>query len=245
MTPTVTIEPASPPALVVDLFADVPDVMVCVKDAGGVYVAANRAFARRARRRRVGDVVGRRATDLFAADLAASYEAQDRAVLRTGLAVRNHLEVIADAGQPGRGRWYLTTKVASGTAEHGAVVIAVSVDAGLGDRGDDATGLRAAIELAHERCHERLTVGDLAATAGMSSDRLERAMRRTLASSPKQYLLRLRAERAARLLATTSDPIAHVAASCGYFDQSQMTRQFRAHIGMTPRRYREAATGTR
>ena len=83
-------------------------------------------------------------------------------------------------------------------------------------------------------------VDELAHAAHMSTARLERAMRRALAISPKQYILRIRAERAAVLLATTRRPIAQISAECGYYDQSQMTRQFRAHIGVTPKAYRQA-----
>ncbi len=216
--------------------------MVCVKDADGVYVGVNRAFVRRTRRRHASDVLGRQAADLFPLALAASYDAQDRALLATGQAVRNQLELIADADDPGDGRWYLTTKVRHDRADRSPVVVATSVDAQLGDRAGAATGLRAAIEMVHDRWDEGLRVDDLAAAAGMSTDRLERAMRRALAISPKQYILRMRAERAAALLATTPLPIAQVAAECGYYDQSQMTRQFRAHIGVTPSSYRHALT---
>jgi AraC-like DNA-binding protein len=222
--------------LLLDVFADVPHVMVCVKDATGRYVGANTAFVRRARRRRTTDVLGRRAVDLFPADLAASYEAQDRALLHTGREIRNHLELIED--HTGRRRWYLTTKVRR-TIDDGPVVVVVSVEAQLG--GDEASGLWAAVELAHDGATGTLRVSDLADAAGMSTDRLERAMRRVLGVSPKQYVLRLRAERAADLLATTDLPIVRIAADCGYYDQSQLTRQFRDHVGMAPSDYRATA----
>jgi AraC-like DNA-binding protein len=225
-----------PTDLLLDVFADVPHVMVCVKDAAGRYVAANTAFVRRARRRRTADVLGRRAVDLFPVDLAASYEAQDRSLLHTGREIRNHLELIED--HTGRRRWYLTSKVRRMLAD-GPVVVVVSVEAQLD--GDEASGLRAAVELAHDRATDALLVGDLAAAAAMSTDRLERAMRRALGVSPKQYVLRLRAERAADLLATTDLPIVRIAAECGYYDQSQLTRQFRDHVGMSPSDYRATA----
>ncbi len=137
--------------LLLDLFDSVPHVMVCVKDRSGEYVGANQAFARRARRRRTAEVIGRRAADLFPAELAASYEAQDRVLLATGQAVRNQLEVIADGlgEQTGSARWYLTSKILHLDEARGPVIVAVSVDARLGDRSGVATGLRAAIELAH------------------------------------------------------------------------------------------------
>ncbi|HSP28609.1 MAG TPA: PAS domain-containing protein, partial [Ilumatobacteraceae bacterium] len=57
--------------LLVDLLGVVPHVMLCVKAADGRYVSANESFIRRARRRRLDEVVGRRAQDLFPSDLAA------------------------------------------------------------------------------------------------------------------------------------------------------------------------------
>ncbi len=244
-TPPITMQ--TPITLLLDVFDAIPHVMVCVKDESGRYVGANQAFARRARRRRVSDVVGKRAADLFPAELAASYEAQDRALLTTGQAVRNQLEVIADAMEEkiGDSRWYLTSKTLSHAGSHGTVVIAVSVDAQLGERTRVATGLRAAIELAHASFDRPLRVAELASAAGMSADRLERAMRRVLGISPKQYVIRIRAEHAATLLATTDRSIAEIAAQCGYYDQSQLTRQFRDHIGLTPRDYRGTTTEPR
>lgn len=230
-----------PTRLLLDLFATVPHVMVSVKAGSGRYVGVNEAFVRRARRRHTADVLGRRAGDLFPAALAASYDAQDHALRTTGQAVRNHLELIADADGGGESRWYLTSKILSSSAAHGTVVVATSVDAQLGDRSSTATGLRAAIEIAHERFRDGLTATDMAAAADMSTDRLERAMRRVLGISPKQYVLRIRAEHAATLLATTDETIARIAADSGYFDQSQLTRQFRAHVGQTPNRYRTRA----
>ena len=75
--------------------------MVSVKDTRGTYVGVNRAFVRRAGRRRHSDVIGRRA--------ATSSPRSGRLVRgagpcadRHGQAVRNHLEIIADSQRPGR-----------------------------------------------------------------------------------------------------------------------------------------------
>ena len=181
-------------------------------------------------------ISGRR--DRQAVDLAASYDAQDRAVRTTGRPVRNQLEVIDD-GRSQSG-WFLTTKVLDRPSADDALVV-VSVPAPLGRAAAGAAGLRAAIELARDRFAEPLRVDDLAHAASMTVDQLERAMRRTLGTSPKQYLVRVRVEQAALLLASTFVPIADVAARCGYYDQSQLTRQFRAHVGVTPGAYRGEA----
>jgi AraC-like DNA-binding protein len=217
------------------LFDTVPHVMVCIKDQRGCYLAANEAFGQRTRFRHPRDLVGKRATDLFPHDLALSYEAQDRSLMATGLPVRNQLELISD--RAGRADWFVTTKVLSTDANNAPNVVAVSVPAQLSGRGGD--GLRAAIELAAEDESGQLRVGNLATAADMSADQLERAMRRALGLSPKQHLLRLRADRAAALLATTDEPIIDISARCGYYDQSQFTRQFVQHLGLTPGTYRQ------
>jgi AraC-like DNA-binding protein len=227
----------APQQLVFELFATVPHVMVCIKDHHGRYVQANEAFVQRTRCRHPRDVVGRRATDLFPRDLALSYEAQDRSLLATERAVRNQLELISD--RVGRSEWFVTTKVLNRHDNHAPSVVAVSVPAQLSGRGGD--GLRAAIELAANDESGQLRVSELSAAAQMSADQLERAMRRALGLSPKQHLLRLRADRAATLLATTDEAIIDISARCGYYDQSQLTRQFTQLLGLTPGAYRQLA----
>ena len=223
-----------------ELFAALPHTMFCVKNPAGRYVAANDAFVRRAGRARLAHVLEHTAADLFPPELAASYDAQDRAVLATGQPVRNQVEVIADGhGQTG---WYLTTKVLDRDPHGDALgIVVMSVPALLGRGTQGGPGLRAAVELARARFAEPLHVDDLARAGAMTVDQLERVMRRTLGTSPKQYLVRVRVEQAALLLSTTSLPIADVAARCGYYDQSQLTRQFRAHVGVTPGTYRSSA----
>ena len=76
------------------IFERLPHVLYCEKDTNGAYIWANQAFASRCSVRGAAEVLGRRAVDLFAADLAASYDAQDQVVLSTGRSVVNHLEVI-------------------------------------------------------------------------------------------------------------------------------------------------------
>ena len=44
---------------------------------------------------------------------------------------------------------------------------------------------------------------------------------------------------ASRALVYTNRPLADVALSCGFVDQSHFTREFRRHFGRTPREYRE------
>lgn len=232
--------------LLLSVFETVPHVMVCVKDQSGRYVAANEAFVHRTNRKHQADVLGRRATDLFPADLAASYEAQDSSVFHTGKSVRNQLEIITDrAGHPG---WFLTSKQlvpANQTGPDAPEIVVVSVPAALSrSAAGEADGLRAAVELVYRKVTEPLTVSDMATAAGMSFDGIERAVRRVLGTSPKQFILRARAEYAAGLLTTSQATLVQVAAASGYYDQAQFTRQFKAVTGVTPGAYRNLGVAT-
>ncbi len=221
-----------------DLFAGLPNVMFCRKKATGEYLAANAAFIQRVGRRREADIVGRTVHDLFAEDLAASYEAQDRALLNTGRSVHGQLEIISD-GQ-GNQRWFLTNKVLE-TTDHGQTILVVSVEAALHHRGvgsDPGSGLRAVLEYAGRTFAESPRIEDLAEAGGFSPTQLERRMRRVLGLSPKQYLQRVRIEHGAMLLATSDLSIADIAVRCGFYDQSQFTRMFHTAIGLTPAVYR-------
>ncbi len=215
--------------------------MFCLKDASGTYLTANDAFVRRTGKRSLRHVVGCRAGDLFPTVLAASYEAQDRAVFTSGQPVRFQLETISDAD--GTEAWYLTNKVLVDGPDRGSAVLAViSVEAQLPKRtSPTGSGLRAAID--HSRVHfnEPLRIEELARLATMSLAQFERAMRKALGVTPKQFVQRLRSDHAATLLATTEASIAEVASACGYYDQSQFTRLFRSATGLTPGSYRASA----
>ncbi|WP_329295754.1 helix-turn-helix domain-containing protein [Streptomyces sp. NBC_01455] len=100
---------------------------------------------------------------------------------------------------------------------------------GLSDR-----QLSAVRDLMHDRIAEPLPVADLASAASLSSSQFTRQFRASTGHSPHQYLLRLRLERAGRLLRTGSAPIGQVALECGFSHQEHLTRVMRNRLGTTP-----------
>ena len=223
---------------VTDVLATTPHVMFCVKSSDGRYLSANQAFADRAGVDGPGNVVGRRARELFPIELAEQYERQDDEVLRTGRMLTNELEVIT---RPDRSfGWFLTSK-SRWTDDDGVPVGVVSVSIDLRTPADAAAPhaqLAAAVDVARQRYAEQLLVSDLAAAADMTVAQLERTARRVLGLTPKQLIMRFRVERALHLLVTTSDPIADVAHASGYYDQSAFGRHFRRVAGTSPSAYR-------
>jgi AraC family transcriptional regulator len=93
-----------------------------------------------------------------------------------------------------------------------------------------------------DRLHDDLaaspSLDDLAALAGVHPGHLTRAFRRHFGRSIGAYLRKLRLDWAAGRLAASNDPLAGIAISAGFADQSHFTRTFRATFGCTPAIYR-------
>ncbi len=228
--------------LVVDLIGSSPNVLLFVKRPDGRYLEVNDTFVRRMRCADRSDLIGKTVDDFFPPDLAAAYRAEDQALLKSGRPRKNQLEVITDVD--GRREWFLSTRVLHRHDGEDDVIVAVSTQTGLGSRGGAlGEALRAALDVAARDDPQRVRVSDLADAAGLSTDQLERAMRRVLGVSPKQHLMALRLDRAVTLLATTDDSLSDVAAACHYYDQSQFTKYFKDAFGVTPRQFRVGAVG--
>ena len=222
---------------VVALFRALPHVLFCVKRPDGSYQHANRAFALRCGKKHESEVVGSRAVDLFPVELARSYEAQDRAVLTTGRPVSNQLELISR--HDGNLGWFLTSKSPIAGPEGITAVMVISLDLNAASTSGDALGnLAAVVDRVRAEPEKRWRVSELAILSGLGVRQLERRMQRILGVGAKEFLQMTRVDYAARLLTSTSLPLGVVADQCGYYDQSQFSREFRMQTGVAPGKYR-------
>jgi PAS domain S-box-containing protein len=223
-----------------ELVEELVDTIFCMKSREGRYLAVNRAFVRRTGRRSKRDVLGKRASDLFAAPMAERYEAQDRQVFESGKPLRDELELIRR--EDGSLGWYLTTKLpVEELGENGVRTGLVSISRDLRSPDSDGPTFESVQDVVdHVRANlaEPLRVADLAAAAGCSPSVLDRRMKRVFGVSATQYVLRIRVERAAELLTTTEQSVADVAAAAGFYDQADLTRRFASLTGDTPAQYR-------
>ena len=221
------------------LFDALVDVIFCIKGADQRYVAVNTAFVKRTGRRSKREVVGNRALDLFPRELAEGYEAQDARIFTTGEALRDELELIGQSD--GTRRWYLTTKLPVVDRKTGAVTSLVSVSRDLrvaSDEGIELESLSRVVDLVNRQFGSVLRVADLAAAAGCSPGQLERRMKRVFGLTATQYVLRVRVDHAADLLAHSEVALAEVATRCGFYDQADLTRKFARLTNTTPAQFR-------
>ena len=101
--------------------------------------------------------------------------------------------------------------------------------------------LGSAIELLQDRYHEALTIAEIAAAVGVHPIHLARTFRRHLRCTPGEFARFRRLEQAASLLVRTAQPLAEVALSSGFADQSHFTRVFARYFGLPPGKYRALA----
>jgi AraC family transcriptional regulator len=78
----------------------------------------------------------------------------------------------------------------------------------------------------------------LAAAAGLSPGHFAKAFKRAVGVPPHRWLLRQRVSRAQEMLLKTDEPLTAIALSCGFADQSHLTRVFTKAVGIAPAAWR-------
>ena len=104
--------------------------------------------------------------------------------------------------------------------------------------GLSAAKLRRVTEFIAENYSRDLKLAELAQVAGMSNFHFAREFKRSTGTTPHQYLIQFRVERAKALLAKDELPLIEVGLRSGFSHQSHFTRLFRRITGTTPHSYR-------
>src|SRR6185295_1915926 len=104
--------------------------------------------------------------------------------------------------------------------------------------GLSAQKLKQVIAFVEENYSNDVRLAELANAAGMSSFHFAREFKRTTGTTPHQYLIKFRVERAKTLLAERELPLIEVGLQSGFSHQSHFTRLFHRLTGTTPQSYR-------
>ena len=104
--------------------------------------------------------------------------------------------------------------------------------------GLSAQKLRQVMAFVGENYSNDIPLSQLANAAGMSSFHFAREFKRTTGTTPHQYLIKFRVERAKALLAEGEMPLIEVGLQSGFSHQSHFTRLFHRLTGTTPQSYR-------
>ena len=98
--------------------------------------------------------------------------------------------------------------------------------------------LRDVKTLIAESYESDLSLANLAQVAGMSTFHFAREFKRTTGTTPHQYLIKFRVERAKAMLSGSEIPLIEISSRSGFSHQSHFTRLFRRLTGTTPHSYR-------
>lgn len=104
--------------------------------------------------------------------------------------------------------------------------------------GTDDPRLLSIIAAMEEATEEPLSAAELAAVGGLSPRQMERLFRERLAHRPMGYYLKLRLEKAERLLRYSHMTVRDIALACGFGSLAQFSRAFRQAHGQPPTQFR-------
>ncbi|MGC2110027.1 MAG: RpiB/LacA/LacB family sugar-phosphate isomerase [Candidatus Korobacteraceae bacterium] len=116
----------------------------------------------------------------------------------------------------------------------GATLAPVEVIGGLPPR-----RLQKVFSHIRENVARDLTVSELAQVVGMSQYYFSKLFKMSTGTTPHQYVMRQRVERAQEHLRESRTALAQVATQVGFETQSHFTSVFRRLVGVTPKHYRE------
>lgn len=95
-----------------------------------------------------------------------------------------------------------------------------------------------AILLIKDRYSAPLTVEQLANACAMSQATFYRSFRRIIHKTPIQYLDEYRLKQAAQLI-LENEKLSVIAEACGFCDAFHLSRNFKRHYGVSPKKYRQ------
>jgi len=95
-----------------------------------------------------------------------------------------------------------------------------------------------AVDLMERHLETPLSLADVARRSGVSLRQLQRIFEHELRSSPRDWYLGLRLERAYHLLTETDLDVLVVGLACGFASSSSFSRAFRQRYGSSPRQVR-------
>jgi transcriptional regulator GlxA family with amidase domain len=95
--------------------------------------------------------------------------------------------------------------------------------------------LNEVLELMEANLEEPISLQELADFVQLSRRQLERLFLKTLHCTPSRYYLKLRLDRARRLLKQSSRSIVEITAMCGFVSTTHFSRCYRKYMGVSPR----------
>jgi PAS domain S-box-containing protein len=209
-----------------------------VKDVSFRLIFANPYFFRRLGLRSEVELIGKDDFQLFPEPLARKFRKDDETIIQSGQPLTGLVELFLN--QQGIPAWYQTNKfpVLDPTGQVFGIMGTVQryEKSGLTVSMDSKVEILAK-ELRGE-INNPVSIAKLAKKIGLSHRQLNRRFKEATGLSPQQFQVRVKIEKACKLLRDTEKALVEIGLELGFCDQSAFTAQFRKRMSMTPRQYR-------
>ena len=113
---------------------------------------------------------------------------------------------------------------------------------GQADSGRAPRWLKRVREMLEENYLSSPSLTELAILAGVHQVHLSREFRKHYNCTIGEFIRKRRVEHACQLLSKSEAPLSEIALTCGFSDQSHFSAMFKAHIGLTPAKFREISS---
>jgi AraC-like DNA-binding protein len=227
------------PLALLDLFDTIPHVYMYIKDTESRFVRANRVVCDVVGVGHPDEVIGHTDFDFFPPAIAAQYVAEDQRVITTGEALSGQVWVVP--GKSGVPRLYLCTKIP--LLDHKEQVAGIAgVKRPYEYSADDSAGysrLVRVISFIIDNHADYIEVKDMAAHVELSVSQLQREFSKKFGITPSRYLREVRVGMVRHLLESSDLSLTQIVSECGFYDQSHLSRHFKASTGLTPLKYRQ------
>ncbi len=108
------------------------------------------------------------------------------------------------------------------------------------NKNTDSLRLSYMLDFVHENYFDKLSLKEIADSAGIGSREALRCFKRTIGESPVQYLLKYRLMQSANALVyRPEESIARISADCGFDSPAYYSKKFRELYSCTPNEYRK------
>ena len=227
------------------LFQALPDVIFWMKDEEGRFVYVNKAFCHDLAAKEESEVLGLKDENLFPAELAKVFQADDEAVFESGAAIWNKSELVPN--RLGGVEWRSTSKIPLKDKE-GRWVGTAGITRKMGHVqgypyfAQGASGhhkLSVIVAAIYEHLGKEVSVKELAEAASVSISTLERLFREHMNTTPRKFILQVKMSAACERLLQTNMLVKEIAESLGYEDHANFTRAFTKMMGMSPSSYQK------
>ena len=227
-----------PPTSFLEMLEALEGISFFVKDIGFRLIFANSYFFRRLGLRSEIELIGKDDFELFPEPLARKFRKDDETIMQSGRPLTGLVELFLN--QQGIPAWYQTNKFP--VFDLDGKVLGIMGTVQKYEKSSLTVSLDSKVEtLAKEFRNEKnnpVSIPQLAKKIGLSHRQLNRRFKEATGLSPQQFQVRVKIEKACKLLRETEKALVQIGLELGFCDQSAFTAQFRKRMSMTPRQYR-------